>query len=130
MTVTIPIELVSLVRDGLYFDLDGQLQEASALVEPRDRGDIHEAVDACLARAIQTRAPLDAVGWIEPVELSAVEVDAREHRDALIRALLTRAEVEHNAAEDCNATTGDRKRARERMGQLAQLVIEVEAASV
>jgi hypothetical protein len=129
MTITIPSELVPLLRDGLYFDLHGQLEEAGALVEPRDRGDIREAVDERFARAEGTRRALDAVGWVEPVEASAVEVDAREHHDALLRALLTRVEVEHDAAEDRKASTGDRRRARERMGRLAELILWVKEAS-
>ncbi len=130
MTITIPPELVSLLRDGLYFDLHGQLDEAGALIEPRGRGDISDAVDRCLARAEGTRRALDAVGWVEPVEATIVEVDAREHHDVLLRALLTRVEVEHDAAEDRNASTGDRKRARERMGSLAELMLWVKEAGV
>jgi hypothetical protein len=129
MTITIPPELVPLLRDGLYFDLHGQLDEAGALIEPRDRGDISAAVDECFACAEGTRRALDAVGWVEPVEATTVEVDAREHHDALLRALLTRVEVEHDAAEDRKASTGDRKRARERMGRLAELMLWVKEAS-
>jgi hypothetical protein len=39
MTIIIPDELVPLLRDGLYFDLRGQIEEAGALIEPRDRAD-------------------------------------------------------------------------------------------
>ncbi len=64
MTIVIPEELVPLLRDGLYFDLHGQLEEAGALVEPRGRADISDGVAGCLARAERARALLDVVGWI------------------------------------------------------------------
>jgi len=56
MTIIIPDELVPLLRDGLYFDLHGQLEEAGALIEPRGRADIRVAVDGCLTTAKGTRA--------------------------------------------------------------------------
>jgi hypothetical protein len=91
MTIVIPEELVPLLRDGLYFDLQGQLDEAGGLIEPRYRADISAGVAGCLARAEGARALLDVVGWIDPIEApTAVEVDVRQHHDALLRALLTR----------------------------------------
>ena len=68
MTITVPPELVPLLRDGLYFDLHGCLDETSALVEPRDRGNIRAEVEERLARAEATRRLLDVVGWYEPEE--------------------------------------------------------------
>ncbi len=92
MTIVIPEELVPLLRDGLYFDLHGQLDEDSGLIEPRNRADIGAGVAGCLARAEGARALLDVVGWTDPIETpTAIEVDVRRHRDALLRALLTRA---------------------------------------
>jgi hypothetical protein len=76
MTIVIPEELVPLLRDGLYFDLHGQLDEASGLIEPRNRADDQRWVAGCLARAEGARALLDVVGWIDPIEApTAVEVD-------------------------------------------------------
>jgi hypothetical protein len=73
------------LRDGFFFDLYVQVEEASALIDPRKRGNIGNEVRACLARAKRTRALLDVVGWIEPVEApTAVGVDARKHREALL----------------------------------------------
>ncbi len=86
MTITIPPELVPLLRDGAYFDLHGQSDEIGALVQPRDRGDIRAEVDERFVRGNAARALLDVVGWLEPVEASPVEVDAREHHRALVRA--------------------------------------------
>jgi hypothetical protein len=91
MTIVIPVELLPLLRDGLYFDLHGQLEEAGSLIEPRNRADISAGVAGCLLRAEGVRALLDVVGWIDPIETPTdVEVDVRRHRDALLRALLTR----------------------------------------
>lgn len=127
MVIVIPPELVPLLRDGLYFDLHGQVEEASALVEPRDRGDVRAEVDGCFARANDARVLLDVVGWYEPEEgPPPVEVDVREHREALLRALLMRVGVEGDASEDTNASMGDRVRAKARAGQLADLIARVE----
>jgi hypothetical protein len=38
MTVVIPEELLAPLRDGLFFDLYVQVEEASALIDPRKRG--------------------------------------------------------------------------------------------
>jgi hypothetical protein len=71
MTIVIPEELVPLLRDGLYFDLHGQLEEANGLIEPRNRADISVGVVGCLARAEGARALLDVVGWIDPTKPSS-----------------------------------------------------------
>jgi hypothetical protein len=127
MTITIPPELVPLLRDGLYFDLHGCLDETSALVEPRDRGDIRAEVEDRLARAEATRRLLDVVGWYEPEEgPPPVEVDVREHRDALLRALLVRIGVERGVENDVQVSVGVRAEAKVRAGQLAALVQRVE----
>ena len=76
MTILIPEELVPLLRDGLYFDLHGQLDEASGMIEPHDRADISAAVTGCLARANGMRALLDVLGWIDPIEAPARTVSA------------------------------------------------------
>jgi hypothetical protein len=127
MVIVIPPELVSLVRDGLFFDLHGQVEDAGALIEPRGREDIRAAVDGCFARANGARALLDVVGWFEPVESpSALEVDAHRHREALMRALGTRVEVEHDTQKDPEASAGQRAQAKVRAGQLADLIARTE----
>lgn len=130
MIITIPPELVPLLRDGVYFDLHGQSDEIGALVEPRERpGDVRAEVDERFVRANATRALLDVVGWLEPVEASPVEVDAREHHDALVRALLMRIESERSTEVDSEASIGERAEAKVRAGQLADLVQRVEEGS-
>jgi hypothetical protein len=107
MTVVIPEELLPPLRDGLFFDLHIQVEEASALTDPRKRRNIGGEVRACLARANRTRALLDVVGWIEPIEApTAVEVDARKHREALLRTLLARIESEHGIEEGPGSKRG------------------------
>ncbi|HEV3321482.1 MAG TPA: hypothetical protein VG147_04745 [Solirubrobacteraceae bacterium] len=129
MTVVIPEELLAPLRDGLFFDLYVQVEEASALIDPRKRGNIGGEVRACLARANRTRALLDVVGWVEPVEVpTAVEVDARKHREALLRTLLARIESEHGIEEDPEASDEARAAAKARIGQLTDLIVGVEEA--
>ena len=131
MTIVIPEELVPLLRDGLYFDLHGQLEEANGLIEPRNRADISAGVARCLARAEGARALLDVLGWIDPIETpTAVEVDVRRHRDALLRALLTRIASEHSVEEDPEVSDEDRATAKARISQLADLIAQTEGSSV
>ncbi len=59
MTIVIPEELVPLLRDGLYFDLHGQLEEAGSLVEPRGRANISDGVAGCLVRS----SPVVTADW-------------------------------------------------------------------
>ena len=130
MHIVIPDELVPLLRDGLYFDLHGQLEEAGALIEPRGRADIRAAVDGCPADERHS-ALLDVVGWIEPVDPpSVVEVDARKHTTALLRTLLTRIESEHGVEEDPEVSDEARAIAKARIGQLADLIVQAEGSAV
>jgi hypothetical protein len=66
------------------------------------------------------------VGWIEPIDVSVVEVDVRHHREALLRTLLTRIESEHGVEEDPEVSDEDRTVAKARIGQLADLIARVE----
>jgi hypothetical protein len=130
MPIIIPPELVALLRDGLYFDLHGQLDKAGAAVEPRARGDdVRARIGGCFARANGARALLDVVGWVEPVRVpSAVEVDVRVHGEALVRALQTRVEVERDASRDLHGSAGDRARAGARAGKLTDLLARAQEA--
>ncbi len=129
--LTIPPELVPLLRDGLFFDLHDQLREAGALVEPGDRQDIRAGVDGRLARAQATRRLLDAVGWYEPEEgPPTVVVDVWEHREALLRALQTRVESENGVAADTAASDAEKTVAQARAEQLADLIRRVEEVEV
>ena len=131
MTIVIPEELVPLLRDGLYFDLHGQLDDAGGLVEPRSRADISAGVAGCLARAECARALLDVVGWIDPIETPTdVEVDVRQHHDALLRALLTRITSEHSVEEDPEVSEEERATAKARIDQLADLIAQAEGSIV
>ena len=132
MTIVIPEELVPLLRDGLYFDLHGQLEEAGGLIEPRNRADdISAGVADCLARAEGARALLDVVGWIDPIEAPMdVEVDVRRHHDALLRALLARIASEHGVEEDPEVSDEERAVAKARVSQLADLIAQAEGSRV
>jgi hypothetical protein len=131
MTIVIPEELVPLLRDGLYFDLHGQHEEAGSLVEPRRRADISDGIAGCSARAEGARALLDVVGWIDPIETPTdVKVDVRQHHDALLRALLTRIASEHSVEEDPEVSEEERATAKARIDQLADLIAQAEGSIV
>lgn len=127
MHIVIPDALVPLLRNELFNDLHSQLEEAGVLVASRGQADMRAAVDGCLGRADGTRALLDAVGWIEPIDPPAiVEINVRRHRTTLLRALLTRIESEHSVEEDPEASEDDRATAKARISQLADLITQAE----
>jgi hypothetical protein len=98
MNLTIPAELVPALRDVLSDGLDSRLEAADGLVEPEDRQ--ADRADPRLARAEADRRLLDVVGWFEPEEgPPPVVVDVSEHREALLRALLTCVEGEGDAGK-------------------------------
>jgi hypothetical protein len=131
MNIVIPEELVPLLRDGLYFDLHGQLEEAGSLIEPRSHANVSDGFAGCLARAEGARALLDVVGWIGSIEApSDVEVDVREHHNVLLRALLTRITSEHSVEEDPEVSDEERAVAKARISQLADLIAQAEGSMV
>ncbi len=110
-TITIPAELVPLVRDGCYSDL-----------QPGEDAGLDE-------RARGARALLDVLGWQDPVDEPQaidVDVDVCEHREALLRALLTRVGVASDVEGDKHIGVGQRAEAKVHVGQLAGLVQQVE----
>ncbi len=128
--ITIPTEMVPLVRDGAYFDLSTQINEVDEEIESRVRRNISAGVDGGLARASGARALLDIVGWTDPVdgEPEVIDVDAREHRGALLRALQTRRGIEQGVAKDSEASTVERAEAKSRAAQLGELLARVKRA--
>ncbi|MGA2164345.1 MAG: hypothetical protein ABSH36_07740 [Solirubrobacteraceae bacterium] len=112
-TITIPAELVPLVRDGCYSDLPAGDARGEGLDE----------------RARGARALLDVLGWQDPVDepyAIDVDVDVCEHREALLRALLTRVGVASGVEGDEHTGVGQRAEAKVHVGQLAGLVQQVE----
>ncbi len=125
-TITIPAELVPLVRDGCYSDLQGQLEATSSVIEHR-RGDTCAQVDDGLARADATRALLDVIGWFEPVDEDyAIDVNLHGHREAVLRAALERIGRERGIETNEHAGIEDRAQAKVNTEQLAAFVQRVE----
>jgi hypothetical protein len=89
--VTIPSDLVLLVRSGAYGDLHVSLGELRALIEGSHNlgtlGNGYTPIEGSLARMDGTRALLDLVGWTHFPVRGPVEVDLAEHRQALRGAL-------------------------------------------
>jgi DNA-binding XRE family transcriptional regulator len=129
MSTIIPPELVPLLRDGLYFDLQGQLERAERPVSARERQDPRSAVTQALADAEGTRALLDVVGWVEDVnapENEPVVIRGERHRPALLRGLRERIASDTSAAEDEVASDTQRARARTRLEGLTAILRPVE----
>ena len=129
MTITISPELVALVRDGLYFDLQGCLEEMDSAIRSRDRHAIRVAIEAGLAWAGDALALLDAVGWFDLADERPVEVDVCRHREVLLGAISTRTQAERGVQGDANASEEDRSRAIAREKQLAELATRIRGAA-
>jgi hypothetical protein len=129
MTITIFPELVPLVRDGLYFDLQGRLEEMDGAIRSRSRQDIRGVVGAGLAHAGGARALLDALGWRDAADERAVEVDVCRYREVLLGAISTRMESERSVQGDTEASREERAQAVTREGLLAELAARVQGAS-
>lgn len=129
MTITIPPELVALVRDGLYFDLQGCLEEMDSAIRSRERQDVRVVIEAGVAWAGGALALLDVVGWLDVVEERAVEVDVCRHREVLLGAISTRTQSERAVQGDANASEEDRSSAIAREKQLAALATRIRGAS-
>lgn len=129
MTLTIFPELVPLVRDGLYFDLHGCLEELDGAIRSRSRQDIRDVIGAGLAHAEGARALLDALGWRDVAEERAVEVDVYRYRRVLLGAIWTRMESERSVQGDTEASGEERAQACTREGLLAELAARVKGAA-
>jgi hypothetical protein len=130
MSIIIPPELVPLLRDGLFFDLQGQLERAERPVRDRERrDDTASAVAQALTDADGTRALLDVVGWVEDVsapENEPVVIRGERHRPALVRGLRERIASDTSAAEDEAAGISERTQAKVRAEELAAILRPVE----
>ncbi len=128
-TMTIFPELVPLVRDGLYFDLQGRLEEIDGAIRSRGRQDIRAVVEAGLDYAGEARALLDAMGWLDMAGEQAVEVDVSRHREVLLGAISTRMASERSVQGDAEASDEQRAQAFTREGLLVELGARVRDAS-
>ncbi|HSZ70593.1 MAG TPA: hypothetical protein VK756_09540 [Solirubrobacteraceae bacterium] len=127
--MTIFPELVPLVRDGLYFDLQGRLEEIDGAIRSRGRQDIRAVVEAGLDHVGEARALLDALGWLDMAGEQAVEVDVSRHREVLLGAISMRMASERSVQGDAEASDEQRAQAFTREGLLAELAARVRDAS-
>jgi hypothetical protein len=92
--ITIPADLIVLVRSGAYGDLHASLGELRGVIEAcRNVGTVgqrYTLIEGCFARVDATRALLNLVGWTHFPVKGEVEVDLAQHRQALRGALSAR----------------------------------------
>jgi hypothetical protein len=129
MTMTIFPELVPLVRDGLYFDLQGRLEEMDGAIRSRRRQDIRDVIEGGLACAEDARALLDVLGWLDMEGEQAVVVDVCRHREVLLGAISTRMDSERSVRGDASAGEEERVQAFTREGLLAEFAARVKGAT-
>lgn len=92
--ITIPADLIVLVRSGAYGDLHASLGELRGVIEGcRNVGTVgqrYTLIEGCFARVDATRALLNLVGWTHFPVKGEVAVDLAQHRQALRGALSAR----------------------------------------
>lgn len=85
--VTIPANLTPQLRNGVHHALGDAAKEVSTVAEHTDRPSHPELYEQPVARFKQTCELLDFIGWGNPAEPAAIQVDLREHHAALTDAL-------------------------------------------
>jgi hypothetical protein len=129
--LTVPAEMVGLLREGLHSEIEAAVQLIAPVVEAPDREQHPERYRAPLARLDAARALLDLVGWGTPDPPADVRVDLGEHHRALLRALRSELLVEEEALgggqESGPRDAAERRGIAERAEALRELISTVEA---
>jgi hypothetical protein len=126
-TITIPAELVALVRGGAYLELHGALAEASTVIEGLDREN-PASPKRCLqvfARIDGARGLLDRLCWTARGEQESAEIDLHHHHPALYGALAERLESERGHLETLGGDDPIRGEAEGRATELRGLLEEI-----
>lgn len=116
--VTVPANLVGDLRNGLHNVLSETATEVSGVADRAGREMHPEWYEKPIERFKDTCALLDLTGWSAPRQLTAVQIDLREHRRALIDALemallLTDVDLEQIEAVDAARAARHEPPARE-----------------
>jgi hypothetical protein len=85
--VTVPAEMVGHLRNGLHSVLGGGAQGISQLVDRPGREQHPEWYQEPREHFNRACALLDLIGWSDPAQPAAAQIDLREHRWALMAAL-------------------------------------------
>jgi len=86
-TVTVPAQVVTLVRSALHTELGNAAEALAGVVERHGNEDHPEWFTEPLQRHDATRALLDVIGWDNTSQPVDARVDLRIHREALTAAL-------------------------------------------
>jgi hypothetical protein len=95
--LTVPAEMVGLLREGLHSEIEAAVHLIAPVVEAPGREEHPERYQAPLARLDAARALLDLVGWSTAGPPVDVRVDLRQHHRSLLRALRSELLVEEEA---------------------------------
>lgn len=128
-TIAIPAEQVQFVRSGLYTDLRDSLEETCSVIEAshRESEDARALCEASFRHIDGARALLAVIGWATPTgEQEPVEIDLREHRSALVRALRALIEAERGLSASLDPTDNERGTVRARITGMVDLIERAE----
>jgi hypothetical protein len=106
--LTIPAELVRTLRIGLHSELGEAASEIDSISYQPGREEYPEWYEEPLLQLDCARALLDAIGWGETQQRSAVEIDLAEHHDALFGALRGQVLIHRDMIEEADQVDVDR----------------------
>ncbi len=86
-TITVPVQLVGVLRSGLHSEIGNAAEAIAQVAGDAGREQHPEWYQEPLEHLARTRALLNLIGWSTTVPAIAVHVDLREHREAVLDGL-------------------------------------------
>jgi len=126
-TITIPAELVGLVRGSAYWELHGAIEDAhdpAAELERENPGSLEQFM-VLMARMDAARALLDRLSWTTSSAQEAIEIDLHQYHPALQAALATQLDSDEGYLETTPEGAPGRAAAAGRMETVNRLLDEI-----
>ncbi len=95
-TLTIPADVVTIVRNALHTELGQAASEIAAVSEEHERERYPERYEEPVAHFDAYRALLEAIGWGDTERPEPVQMDLAQHHWELLTALEARLEIERD----------------------------------
>jgi hypothetical protein len=107
-TITVPAELVDDLRIGLYACLADAAEDTSDAAKRRERERHPEWFQSARSKFERTWELLDLIGWAEPGQPEALDLELETYRDALLDALEVLLLVGEDDLDDSAAVDAER----------------------
>jgi hypothetical protein len=107
-TITVPAELVNDLRIGLYTCLADAAEDTSDAATRRERERHPEWFQSARSMFERTWELLDVIGWAQPDQPEALDLDLETHREALLNSLEVMLSVGEDGLDDSAAVDAER----------------------